>query len=76
MVRGKGGLSGIRSGGIPFGGLRLQGQPDGFSVRHIFEDSCTEEGIGSGKAIFEGRFKFVSSDAGKNFYSTASKIQR
>ena len=33
----------IRAGGFKFGGLRLQGHPDGSSVRPIFEDLFTEE---------------------------------
>ena len=36
-----------------FGGLGLQGQPDGFSVRNIFEGSFTEEVTRAGNAIFE-----------------------
>ena len=35
-----------------FGGLGLQVHPDGYPERNIFEDSCTEEGTESGKAIF------------------------
>ena len=48
-----------------FGGLEMEGQPDGSSVTNILEDSCTEEGMGSGKAIFEGGFKFSASEARK-----------
>ena len=55
-----------------FGGLGLQGQPDGSSVRNIFEDSFNEEGMEAGKAIFEGGFKFAASEARKRFDSTAS----
>ena len=48
-------------GGRNFAGLRLQGQNDVSSVQNIFEGSVTEEGTGSGKAIFEGWFKFAAS---------------
>ena len=48
-----------------FGGLDLQDQPDGYSERNIFEDLCTKEGIGAGKVIFEGGFKFAASEARK-----------
>ena len=58
-----------------FGELGLQGHPDGFSVRNIFECSITEEGTVSGKAIFEGYFKFAASEARKKFNSTASTVQ-
>ena len=37
----------IGAGGFKFGGLRLQGNPDGYSVRTIFEDLFTEEGTGA-----------------------------
>ena len=43
----------------------MKDQPDGYSVRNIFEDSCTEEGTGAGKAIFEGGLKFAVSEARK-----------
>ena len=59
-----------------FSGLGLQGHPDGSLVRNIFEYSFTEEGMGTGKAIFEGGFKFASSEARKTFNSTASAVQR
>ena len=59
-----------------FHGLWLKGQPDGSSVRNIFEDSCTEEGTGAEKAIFEGGFKFAASEVRNNFDSTASVVQR
>ena len=36
-----------------FGGLGLQGHPDGSSVRNMFEGSFTEEVTVSGKAVFE-----------------------
>ena len=52
MVCGVKGLSGLRRGGRTFGGLGLKGHPDVSSVRNIFEGSFTEEGTGSGKAIF------------------------
>ena len=71
---GGGGLSGLHRGGSTFGGLGLQGQPDGSSVRNVFEGSFTEEGTGSGKAIFEGGFKFSASGARKNFDSAASAV--
>ena len=54
----------------------LQGQYDGYSVKNIFEDSCTEEGTGAGKSIFEVGFKFSASGERKKFDSTASAIQR
>ena len=65
MVCGQGGLSGLHRGGRTFGGLVLQGQTYGYSERNILEDSCTEEGMGSVKAIFEGGFKFSASEARK-----------
>ena len=52
MVCGGGGLSGIHIGGRRFGGLGLQGQPDGSSVINILEGSFTEEVTGVGKDIF------------------------
>ena len=76
MVCGQGGISGLRRGGITFGGLQLQGRPDGYSVRNIFEYSCTEEGTGIGKAIFEGVFGFSDSKERKKIDSTASVVQR
>ena len=76
MVCGQGGLSGIRIGGRTFGGLGLQGQPDGYSVRNIFADSFTEEVTGVGKDIFEGGFKFADSEARHNFDSADSAFQR
>ena len=59
-----------------FGGLALQGQTDVSSVRNILEDSCTEEGTGSGKDIFEGGPKFTASEARKKFKIKASAVQR
>ena len=53
----------------------MQGQHDRYSVRNIFEDSFTEEGTESGKAMFEGGFKFAASEARKNFDSTYSSYQ-
>ena len=44
-------------------------------MRNIFEDSCTEEGTGSVKDIFEGWFKFSASEARRKFDSTASAGQ-
>ena len=76
MVCGQGGLSILRIGGRKFGGLGLQGHPDGSSEINIFEDSCTEEGTVSGKAIFEGGFKFVDSEARNYFDSIVSAVQR
>ena len=75
MVCGRGGISGLRRGGRTFGGLGLQGQPDGSSVSNIFEGPFTEEGTGAGKAIFEGGFKFADSEARKNFDITYSADQ-
>ena len=43
------GISGIIRGGRTFGGLGLQGQPDGYSVRNILECSFTEEVMVTGK---------------------------
>ena len=56
--------------------LGLQGQPDVSSVRNMFEDSCTEEGTGAGKSIFEGGFKFADSEERKNFDITTSAVHR
>ena len=56
-----------------FGGLGLQGRYDGSSVRIFSVDSCTEEGTGSGKAIFEGGFKFAASEARKKSDITDSE---
>ena len=72
MLCGQGSLSGLRRGGRTFGGLGLQGQPDGSPVRNIFEYSCTEEGMGTGKDIFEGAFKFFASEAREKFEITDS----
>ena len=43
-------------------------------MRNIFEDSCTEEGTGVGKEIYEGAFKFKAFEARKKFDSTASSV--
>ena len=72
MVCGLGGLPGLCRGFRTFGVLGLHGQPDGYSVRNIFYVLFTKEGKGSGKAIFEGVFKFVASESRKKFHSTAS----
>ena len=45
-------------------------------MSNIFEGSCTEEGTGSRKGIFEGGSKFSASKERKNFYGTASEAQR
>ena len=45
-------------------------------MKNILEYSCTEEGMVSGKYIFEGSFKFESSEARNSFGSTASAVQR
>ena len=37
----------IGAGGFKFGGLRLQGHPDGSSANNIFEYLFTEEGTGA-----------------------------
>ena len=44
-------------------------------MRNIFEGSFNEEGTRSGKAIFEGGFKFEASEARKKFNSTYSVDQ-
>ena len=44
-------------------------------MRNIFEDSCTEDGTGEGKAIFEAGLNFAASEARKKFDSTASAVQ-
>ena len=61
MICGQGDISGLCRGGRTFGGLGLQGQPDGSSVRNMFEGSFTEEGTGELKSNFEGLFKFLAS---------------
>ena len=72
----RGGLSVIYRGGIPFGGLGLQGRPDGSSVRNIFEGSFTEEGMGSGNDIFERKLIFSASEARNNTKRTDLGDQR
>ena len=57
-----------------FGGLGLQGQPDGSSVSNIFEGPFTKEGTRSGKAILKGGFKFSASEARENFGSSSSSV--
>ena len=66
----------IGAGGFKFGGLRLQGHPDGSSVSTIFEDLFTEEGTGARKAIFEVGFNFAASEIRNKLYGTASSVQR
>ena len=44
----------IGAEGFKFGGLCMQGQPDGYSVRNIFQGLCTEEGKGALKYIVGG----------------------
>ena len=68
--------SSIGAGVFKICGLGLQGQPDGSSVRNIFEGSFTEEVEGSGKDFLEGGSNFSASEARKNFDSTASVVQR
>ena len=75
MACGRGGFSGLLRGRSALGGLGLQYQTYGSSVRHIFEGSFIEELTGAGKAIFEGGFNFEASDTRKNLYSTASEDQ-
>ena len=45
-------------------------------MRNIFEDSCTEEGMGVENSIFEGAFNFAASEASKKFDNTDSEVQR
>ena len=52
----------------------MQGHPDGYLVRNIFEGSLIEEGTGAGKAIFEGVFNFSASEARKKLDITASSL--
>ena len=52
-----------------------QRRQDGSSVRNVFEGSFTEGVTVSGKNIFEGGFKFASSDARDIFDSTDSAVQ-
>ena len=75
MVCGQEGLSGLRRGGRIFGGLGLEGWPDGSSVRNIFEGSLTECVTGARNYIFDVGFKFSASEARKFFDSTASAVQ-
>ena len=73
MVFGLLGIYGLHRGCRTFYELGLQGQPDESSVRNIFEGSFTEYGMGLGKSIFEGGFKFSASETNKKFDSTASE---
>ena len=73
MVCEQGGLSELRRGGRTFGGQGLQGQPYGYSVSNIFEDSFNEEVTGEGNYIFELGFKFLASKERKNLNSIASE---
>ena len=65
----------LGTGGLKFGGLWIEGKPDVSSVRNIFEGSCTEEGKGSGKDIFEVGFNFSASEERDNFDRTDSAAQ-
>ena len=53
----------------------LQGNPDGSSVRNIFEGSFTEDRKEKGKDIIEVGFKFAVSEVLKKFDTTASAYQ-
>ena len=57
-----------------FGGLGLEGQPYGSSVRNISEGSFTEEGTVLVNYIFEGGFKLTASEERKKFDSIASEF--
>ena len=72
MVCGLGGLSGLHIGGREFGGLGLQGHPDGYSVRNVFKSLFNEEGTGSGNSFFEGVIKFSAYESSNKFNSTDS----
>ena len=48
------------AGGFKFGGLGLQGQPNAFSVRNIFEVSCNEYGTGISKGYLWIRVQVFS----------------
>ena len=54
----------------------MQDQPDGCSARNNFEDSFTEEGTVSVKAVFEGGLKFVAFGARKNSDIKNSVVKR
>ena len=43
-------------------------------MRNVFEGSFTEEGTGAGTAIFEGLFKYASSEARKKLDRTDSAV--
>ena len=59
-----------------FNWLGLQGHLDGSSVRNMFEYSCTEEGTGAVKDIFEGGFKSAASEARKKFDIITSALHK
>ena len=54
----------------------MQDQPDGSSMRNVFEDSCTKEVTETWKTIYEGGFKLLVSEARNKFDSTALAVQR
>ena len=58
VICGRGGLSGLHRGWRLFGGLGLQDQSDGYSVRNVIEVSFTEEVTATGKYIVEGGFMY------------------
>ena len=71
----QGAHSGLHRGGRKFGGLGLQGQPDGYPARNIFKGSFTEDRTEAGKDISEGVFKYTASDSRKKFDRIASTVQ-
>ena len=73
MVCGRGVIYGLHKGGIIFGGLGMQVQPDVSSG--IFLGSFTEEVTKPGDAIFKGGLKFAFSEERKKFDSSASTDQ-
>ena len=75
VVFGRGGISVLRRGGRTFGGLWMQGKPDRYSVKNIFEGLFTEEIKLAEKDIFEIFFKSADSEARKKFDSTDSVDQ-
>ena len=70
----QGGLFGLHRGGRTFFVLGLQGRPDGYLVRNIFERSFTEELTRAVEAIFEGGLKFSASETREKFYSKYSAV--
>ena len=74
MVWGQGGIFGLRRGFRTFGGLGLQGHPDGSPVIIVFEGLLTEEVTESGEAIFEGGGQVCSLVARQKFDSTDSSV--